>query len=95
MVIDPADNVGTTIAALGCGTETSFYIGEKICKLRLTGDIPCGHKFALVMIPTTADIVKYGESIGSATADIPAGAHVHVHNTGSKRGRGDLEEVTV
>jgi len=34
--------------------------------------------------------VKYGSPIGTATSDIAAGAHVHLHNLASARGRGDL-----
>jgi hypothetical protein len=43
------------------------------------------------MVDMAADtlVVKYGEPIGSATAAIPAGAHVHVHNLRSRRARGD------
>jgi hypothetical protein len=35
-------------------------------------------------------VVKYGSAIGTASADISAGAHVHTHNVASTRGRGDL-----
>jgi hypothetical protein len=35
-------------------------------------------------------VIKYGSPIGLATAEIPAGAHVHTHNLASTRGRGDL-----
>jgi len=35
-------------------------------------------------------VVKYGSPIGTASADIAAGAHVHTHNVASARGRGDL-----
>jgi SAF domain len=34
-------------------------------------------------------VVKYGNPIGTATSEIAAGAHVHVHNVASTRGRGD------
>jgi len=52
--------------------------------------IPQGHKIAIQSIATGAAIVKYGSPIGTATTDIPAGAHVHTHNVASTRGRGDL-----
>jgi len=32
-----------------------------------------------------------GSAIGTASADIAAGAHVHTHNVASGRGRGDLD----
>ena len=39
-----------------------------------------GHKIALVAIATGAPVVKYGQTIGFASQDIPAGAFVHTHN---------------
>ncbi|WP_405976095.1 altronate dehydratase family protein [Streptomyces sp. NBC_00988] len=45
-------------------------------------DIAAGHKVALRDIPKGAPVRKYGEVIGVALADIPAGGHVHVHNLG-------------
>ena len=35
-----------------------------------------------------------GSAIGHASTGIAAGAHVHVHNVASDRGRGDLAEGT-
>src|SRR5204862_5344291 len=42
--------------------------------------IPSGHKMATTFIPAGQTILKYGQVIGQATADIAAGAHVHSHN---------------
>lgn len=42
--------------------------------------IPFGHKMATSPIAAGTTVLKYGQVIGVATADIPAGAHVHVHN---------------
>ena len=39
-----------------------------------------GHKIALKDIHKGEAIIKYGSPIGTATEDIPAGAHVHTHN---------------
>lgn len=39
-----------------------------------------GHKIAARDIAVGETILKYNFPIGLATADIPAGAHVHVHN---------------
>ena len=50
-------------------------------------DIPQGHKIAVHPIAAGAPVRKYGEPIGAATAPIPAGAHVHIHNLASLRGR--------
>ena len=39
-----------------------------------------GHKYALRDIKSGEDIIKYGNPIGHATADIKKGEHVHSHN---------------
>ena len=39
-----------------------------------------GHKYAAGPIPAGAEVIKYGQVIGIAREDIPAGAHVHTHN---------------
>lgn len=31
------------------------------------------------------DVVEYGQVIGRATADIPAGGYVHIHNIRTKK----------
>lgn len=55
-------------------------------------DIPYGHKLALQDIAKGETVLKYGESIGIATADIRRGDYVHIHNLDSARARGDWEE---
>ena len=39
-----------------------------------------GHKYALRDIACGENIIKYGNPIGHATADIKKGEHVHSHN---------------
>jgi altronate dehydratase len=43
-------------------------------------DFPLAHKLARRPIRAGETVLKYGAPIGVATADIPRGAHVHVHN---------------
>ena len=76
VIVDDRDNVATVVETLGKGEIIEF----RDVKLRLLRDIPEGHKFALAKIPKGSYVVKYGEWIGRATADIAAGDHVHVHN---------------
>lgn len=45
--------------------------------------IPAGHKYALRDIQAGDYVIKYGEIIGRATADIKAGEWVHTHNVRS------------
>lgn len=47
------------------------------------GNIPAGHKFAVKDIKKGEYIIKYGEIIGRATADIKKGEWVHTHNLAS------------
>ena len=54
----------------------------------LTEDIPQGHKFATTSIAEGDSVIKYGCSIGRASADIPEGAWVHTHNL--KTGLGNI-----
>ncbi|MBQ2956132.1 MAG: altronate dehydratase [Clostridia bacterium] len=48
--------------------------------LETTESVPAGHKFALRDIQEGETIIKYGDPIGTATAFIPEGSHVHTHN---------------
>ncbi|MHA3979264.1 UxaA family hydrolase [Halovulum sp. GXIMD14794] len=48
--------------------------------LEVLTQVTLGHKLAARDIRAGEKIVKYGVPIGSATRDIAAGAHVHVHN---------------
>ncbi len=43
-------------------------------------NIEDGHKYALFDITEGENIIKYGQPIGHATADIKKGEHVHTHN---------------
>ena len=57
--------------------ETVHWNGGEIT---LKEDIPMGHKIALREIHRGEAVIKYGFPIGEATADIPAGSHIHTHN---------------
>jgi SAF domain len=88
LVISERDNVATALQPLDGGRVLD--IGDVSVTVRET--IPPGHKVALRAIAAGEPVIKYGSPIGTATADIAAGAHVHTHNVASGRGRGDLEE---
>ena len=51
-----------------------------------------GHKFSLKNLKPGDSIIKYGNPIGHATAEIPAGSWIHTHNL--KTGLGDLLTYT-
>jgi altronate dehydratase len=87
LVITPRDNVATALEPLDAGTVLDIG-GQRIT---ITQPTPRGHKIALCFIRAGDAVLKYGSTIGTATADIPPGAHVHTHNVASGRGRGDLQ----
>lgn len=89
LVMNAADNVATVLEEVAPGTEVALTVGDKTVAVRVTEKIGFGHKFAIRAIPRGEPILKYGQTIGVATADIAAGRHVHVHNLESTRGRGD------
>ena len=88
IVITPRDNVATALEALAAG-QTIAANGRQIT---VQEPIASGHKVALTAIGSGEPIVKYGNPIGTATVDIAAGAHVHIHNVASGRGRGDIKQ---
>ncbi|NHB78118.1 UxaA family hydrolase [Rhodobacter calidifons] len=48
----------------------------------LPGPVPRGHKIAARAIARGETVLRYGQAIGQATEDIPAGGHIHSHNLG-------------
>ena len=56
--------------------------GETVEGVALTGPVARGHKIAARAIAAGDNVIRYGQIIGQATVDIPAGAHVHSHNLG-------------
>ncbi len=50
--------------------------------LPLPAAVPRGHKIAARAIAQGQQVIRYGQIIGQATVDIPAGGHVHSHNLG-------------
>jgi len=91
VVLNPKDNVATALAALKAGDIVKLEVGGKTQEIKLTTDIPFGHKFSLSKIELNSPVIKYGEVIGMSSATIERGDYVHVHNVVSTRGRGDLE----
>lgn len=91
IIIDAGDNIATVLRDVAAGGEVVAGSGEETVVLAAAEAIPFGHKVAVRAIAKGDEILKYGAVIGAATADIARGAHVHVHNVVSLRGRGDLE----
>ncbi len=86
LVISERDNVATALEPIDAGREVRAGTATVVA----AEAIPRGHKLAVRAIRAGEPVVKYGSPIGTASADIAAGAHVHTHNVASTRGRGDL-----
>lgn len=71
--LNTEDDVEIALADLKPGDVTASGVA-------LLEAVPRGHKLARRAIPTGGLVRRYGQIIGAATVDIPAGAHVHVQN---------------
>ena len=91
VVLSPKDNVATALANLKVGDALELEVSGETRAVKLTADVPFGHKFSLSKIELNSPVIKYGEVIGISTASIKPGDYVHIHNVVSARGRGDLE----
>jgi altronate dehydratase small subunit len=89
IVLHPKDNVATALKDLRPGEEALMGVLDETKRMVVTEDIPYGHKFAIRDIKMGEEILKYGEVIGRATRAILSGAHAHIQNIESLRGRGD------
>jgi altronate hydrolase len=72
--LHPNDNVVVAAARIPAG---ALVASEGVRSLEA---VPFGHKLATRFIAAGEPVLKYGQAIGAATRDIPAGAHVHVQN---------------
>lgn len=83
---------GDNVAALPFGgAESTRLQGSTTI---LASDIRPGHKAALADIAAGEEIRKYGEVIGVAILDIPAGTWVHDHNISTTLGESPAVEAT-
>ena len=83
ILINEADDVATAIVELHRGDVGKYTAAGRLIQVEIREEIPMYHKFAVRNISKLDRVLKYGEVIGQATCDIPAGSHVHTHNLGS------------
>jgi altronate dehydratase small subunit len=80
IMFNPADNTAVALTDLPKGTTVSVKADAEERQVTLIEPITYQHKFSVVPIKKGDRILKYGQVIGEATAEIRAGEHVHVHN---------------
>ncbi|MCX6455564.1 MAG: UxaA family hydrolase [Actinobacteria bacterium] len=76
LILNSADNIAVCLADLAIGD----VISQDDISITVGSKIPRGHKIATKSISKDDGIIKYGERMGHATADIKVGEHVHTHN---------------
>ncbi len=74
--LNAADNVAIARVLLQPGQTARA--GE--AELLVASQIPMGHKVAVRHIAAGSQVIRYGQPIGRARADIGTGEHVHTHN---------------
>jgi altronate hydrolase len=75
LLLNPADNVAVALSNLDVGVATPQGVTT-------TKRVPRGHKFTVRAVRKGEAIVKFGQIIGFAKFDLPAGEWVHEHNCG-------------
>lgn len=84
----PGDDVAVAIMEVPPGSASGLVLedGSRF-EIGVAESIALGHKVALRAIRKDEPVIEYGQPIGSATSDIAAGRHVHVHNLQTLRWR--------
>jgi altronate hydrolase/galactarate dehydratase len=88
LTLHPQDNVAVALADISAG-ETDNIAGVKALQA-----VKQGHKIAVKPIAAGQNVLRYGQTIGQATADIAAGEHVHVQNLGMGEHTSDYAHAT-
>jgi altronate dehydratase small subunit len=86
ILMNKDDNVATVLKSVKKGEMIAVISTDnKVVKnIEARKEIATGHKIAVNSIGEGETVVKYGESIGTATDRIDQGTHVHIHNVRSK-----------
>ncbi|KQW80791.1 UxaA family hydrolase [Brevundimonas sp. Root1279] len=74
--LHPDDNVLVCRAPVKAGDRID--LGQTV--LIADADVAVGHKIARAPLAVGDKVLKYGAPIGSMTAAVAAGGHVHLHN---------------
>ena len=84
LLMNPADNVVTTVTEIAQGADVCFMKGCETIVLRAEEDIPYCHKVALADIAVGSDVIKYGESLGRLVTPVGKGCWVNDQNLKSE-----------
>lgn len=76
ILLHPDDNVLVLSAPISAGQALTID-GQAVTA---GADVGVGHKLARRALAVGDKVLKYGAPIGSMTAPVAAGGHVHLHN---------------
>ena len=83
LIASPQDSVVTLTKEAACGEQISYYLNGETASVTARQAVPVYHKIAVKPVKKGQPVIKYGEVIGIARADIEPGDHVHTHNLSS------------
>ena len=89
--IDENDNCVTLTGFADTGDSVTFLAFGEERAVTARGNTPVWHKMSIKPVKKGDNVYKYGAVIGTATKDIEAGEHIHIHNI---RSPGYAFEVT-
>jgi hypothetical protein len=85
IAVDARDSVAVVLRDVGQGESIVVRVDGRNETIIARDPVALGHKIARRAASAGTPILKYGETIASATRDIAQGEHVHVHNVASNR----------
>ena len=83
LIASPKDSVVTLTDKVSVGDQVMYFLNDELVSVMALEDVPQYHKLAVKAVKLGDPVVKYGEVIGIAKADIRPGEHVHTHNLSS------------
>lgn len=87
LIHNKGDHVGvaTSDIKLGEAVIGVYMDDDSTIEVVANGDIPLGHKIALVELGLNEPVIKYGIPIGLTTKEWAIGDYVHTHNIKTAR----------
>ena len=91
LMMNPADNVVTTVTEINKGEDVCYMNGTKCVTLKAEENIPYCHKVALTDLSQGSEVIKYGESLGRMVMPVAKGCWVNGQNLKSEQRDYDSE----
>jgi len=87
LIHQKGDHVGVATEPIAADEVVAgiFMDDESRIEVTAAGDIPLGHKIAVLETGDDPTVLKYGIKIGNATEPLAVGDYVHTHNLKSAR----------